>query len=122
MDADKKQSRKLCELLTNNQYQATLLDSPHTLAKTITGTECLAVFWDLDTVPVENRIIRDLVLKFPGVYFFGLSRHKFHPELRDAICYHIYACINRPVNPEELFYWLRSIDENESHPDESANS
>lgn len=114
LDARKKQCRQLCELLTNNQYRAVPLDSFQTLAKTLKQTESLAVFWDLDTVPVKNRIIRDLIIEFPGVYFFGLSVHKFHPELKDAICYHIYACINRPIDPEEIFYWLRSVDENES--------
>ena len=47
-------------------------------------------------------------------YFFCLSKHPFHPELQDAICYHIYACLNRPVDPDELFYFLRSINENET--------
>ena len=122
LDADKKQNRQLCELITSHQYKAASLYSRYDLAKTIAETECLAIFWDLDTVPVENRIIRDHVIKFPGVYVFGLSRQKFHPELEDAICYHIYACVNRPVDPDELLYWLRSVDEDESDPDTSTHS
>lgn len=117
LDADKKQCRQLCELLTDNRYTSIPLDSPHTLAKTITESGCLAIFWDLDTVPVENRIIKDFIIKFPGVYFFGMSRHKFHPELKDAICYHIYACLNKPVDPDELLYWVRSISEEENRQD-----
>ena len=122
LDADNKQSRQLCELLTGNQYKATPLYSFHNLEKTITKAGCLAILWDIDTVPTENRVIRDLTIKFPGVYFFGLSRQRFHPELKDAICYHIYACINRPVDPDELFYWLRSIDENDLNPNKSESS
>ena len=114
MDADKEHSRQLCELISNQGYTTIPLYSFHDLEKSITETRCLAIFWDLDTVPVKNQTIRDLVLKFPGVYFFGLSVHKFHPELKDAICYHIYACINRPIDPGEIFYWLRSVDEIES--------
>jgi DNA-binding NtrC family response regulator len=114
LDAEKKQCWQLCELLANDQYKAIPLYSSHNLEKTITEAGCLAIFWDIDSVPAENRIIRDLTIKFPDVYFFGLSRHQFHPELKDAICYHIYACINRPVDPDELFYWLRSIEENDA--------
>jgi DNA-binding NtrC family response regulator len=121
IDADKDQCRKLCDLLEKSQYKVTPLNSTHNLEQIIKDIGCLAIFWDIDTVPVDNRTIRELTLKFPGLYFFCLSKHPFHPKLRDAICYHIYACINRPVDPDELFYWLRSIDENELNPDKSGN-
>jgi len=122
LDADKKQCRQLCELLTNDQYKATPLYSFHNLAKTIEKSGCQAILWDIDTVPADNRTVRDLTIQFPGAYFFCLSKNRFHPELKDAICYHIYACLNRPIDPDELFYWLRSIDENELNPDRSASS
>lgn len=121
VDTDKRQSRQLCKLLASRQYETAPLFSLHDLEKTIGEAEYQAILWDLDTVPVENRIIKDLTLRFPEVYFFGLSRHQFHPRLKDAICYHIYACINRPIDSDELFYWLKSIDENESKPDKPAS-
>ncbi len=111
IDADKKQCRQLCEQLATNQYKATPLYSFDNLAKTIMASGCRAIFWDIDTVVADNRTIRDLTLKFPGVHFFAVSKKPFHPELKDAICYHIYACINRPIDPDELFYWLKSIDD-----------
>jgi DNA-binding NtrC family response regulator len=117
LDADKKQCRDLCELLEKGQFKATSLFSTHTLEKSIEDTACEAIFWDIDTVAADNRTVRDLTIKFPEVYFFCISNHPFHPELKDAICYHIYACINRPIDPDELFYWLRSINENETDPE-----
>jgi len=117
LDADKKQCRDLCELLEKGQFKATSLFSTHTLEKSIEDTACEAIFWDIDTVAADNRTVRDLTIKFPEVYFFCISKHPFHPELKDAICYHIYACINRPIDPDELFYWLRSINENETDPE-----
>ena len=121
IDADKNQCRDLCELLKKGQFNATPLYSTHKLEQRIKDTGCMAIFWDVDTVPADNRSVRELTLKFPGVYIFCLSRYPFHPELKDAICYHIYACINRPIDPDELFYWLRSIEENEMNSDSSAN-
>jgi len=117
LDADKKQCRDLCELLEKGQFKATSLFSTHTLEKSIEDTACEAIFWDIDTVAADNRTVRDLTIKFPEVYFFCISKHPFHPELKDAICYHIYACINRPIDPDELFYCLRSINENETDPE-----
>jgi DNA-binding NtrC family response regulator len=115
IDADKKQGRELCELLKAGQFKVVSQYSTQNLEKKIKDTECQAILWDIDTVPVDNRTVRELTLKFPGVYFFCLSKHPFHPELRDAICYHIYACINRLIDPDELFYWLRSIGENQAN-------
>jgi DNA-binding NtrC family response regulator len=115
IDADKKQCLELCELLEKGRFKATPLFSTHKLEKSIEDTGCRAIFWDIDTVPVDNRTVRKLTLKFPGVYFFCLSKHAFHPELKEAICYHIYACLNRPIDPDELFYWLRSIEDNDAN-------
>ena len=112
LDADKDQCREFCELLEEGQFNATPLFSTRDLEQSIKDTGCQAIFWDIDTVPADNRGVRELTLKFPEVYFFCLSKHPFHPELKDAICYHIYACLNRPIDPDELFYWLRSIEEN----------
>ncbi|MBT8364377.1 MAG: hypothetical protein KJP23_06685 [Deltaproteobacteria bacterium] len=114
LDADKDQCRGLCELLEKGQFTAFPVFSTDDLEKSIETTGCQAIFWDIDTVTADNRIVRDLTLKFPGVYFFCISKHPFHPELKDAICYHIYACLNRPIDADELFYWLRSIAENEA--------
>ncbi len=114
IDANEEQGRLLCKLLDAGQYPALPLNSVENLQESIQKTGCLAVFWDIDTVPVDNRTLKELTLKFPGVYFFCLSAQPFHPELHDAICYHIYACLNKPVDPDELFYWLRSIDENDT--------
>jgi DNA-binding NtrC family response regulator len=122
IDADKKQCLQLCELLVKGQFAATPLYSTQNLEKRIEETGCLAVFWDIDTVPADKRMVRDLTLKFPSVYFFCISKHPFHPELKDAICYHIYACINRPIDPDELFYWLRSIHEDEIGAENQGNT
>jgi DNA-binding NtrC family response regulator len=113
LDTDKKQGRELCAILEKGPYQAYPLQSLPDLGKCIEEIGCMAVFIDIDTVAIDNRVIRDLTLKYAGVHFFCVSKHPYNPELKDAICYHIYACLNRPVDPDELFYWLRSINQND---------
>ena len=122
LDADKDQCRELCELLKKGHFRTTPYYSTDNLGKSIEDSACQAIFWDIDTVPADNRTVRDLTLKFPEVYFFCISKHPFHPELKDAICYHIYACINRPIDPDELFYWLKSINDEESGSADSAGN
>jgi DNA-binding NtrC family response regulator len=115
IDADKKQSREFCNLLKSCDYEATPVYSIDHLVENIEKSGCRAIFWDIDTLPADNRTVRELTLTFPDVYFFCISSKRFHPELKDAICYHIYACLNRPIDQDELHYWLRSIEENESN-------
>ena len=122
LDADKDQCREFCDLLERGHFRAIPYYSTENLGKSIEDSACQAIFWDIDTVSADNRTVRDLTLKFPGVYFFCISKYPFPPELKAAICYHIYACINRPIDPDELFYWLRSIDENESEINKPTNS
>ena len=121
IDADKNQCRELCELLEEGQYKATPLFTIQKLEQRINETRSRTIFWDIDTVPADNRTLRDLNKKFPGVYFFCISKQPFHPDLKDAISYHMYACISRPIDPDELFFWLRSIKENELDKNTSAN-
>jgi DNA-binding NtrC family response regulator len=114
LDADENQCGELCGLLQEQQYPVTPIHSYPGLLNLLQGTDSLVVIIDLDTVPIDNRTIRELVLKHPGTYLLCLSKDRFHPHLKEALCYHIYACLNKPVDLDELFYWLRSIHENDS--------
>ena len=116
LDADEKECGELCALLNDHQFRTVPIYSLPEMITLIQDIECIAVIIDLDTVPIDNRTIRELTLKYPGIYFLCLSSDRFHPHLKEALCYHIYACINKPVDPDELFYLVRSIYKNESDP------
>jgi DNA-binding NtrC family response regulator len=116
LDAFEEECRELCELLAQRHYKTVALHSLAELETSLTDHTCKAVLMDIDSVPVDNRTIRELTIKHPETYFLCTSKDRFHPDLKDAICYHIYACLNKPVDPDELFYWLRSIDEDDADP------
>ena len=116
VDADQNQCHRLCTLLEKNQYSTISTPSFQYLEAILKEHICLAVILDIDTVPIDNRKVRELTINFPNVYFFCLSEQPFHPELKDAISYHIYACLNKPVDPDELLYWIKCIYEEEVTP------
>lgn len=116
LDADEKQCRELCAMLEERHYRVNPMNSLLNLERYIQGGGCRAVILDLDTVTVNNRALRELKRKTPGVYIVGLSKRQFHPELKEAIGSHIYACLGKPVDPDELVYWLRSIYEDDVEP------
>jgi DNA-binding NtrC family response regulator len=101
------------ELKSNNYItdHARSLDEMTTFLKAMSF---LTVIIDIDSIPVDNLIIRKLTLEFPGAPVLCVSQDKFHPELKDAICYHIYACLNKPIDTEELLYWLQCIRKDET--------
>jgi len=117
LSADKKECNEFCDLLNEQHFRTVSILSLPDMITFIEDTECMVVIIDLDSVPIDNRTIRELTLKYPGIYFLCLSSDRFHPHLKEALCYHIYACINKPVDPDELLYWVRSI-----HKDESDSS
>jgi DNA-binding NarL/FixJ family response regulator len=78
--------------------------------------DCLAVILDVDSVMLSNRIIRMLKENFPALSIFCTSRRRFHPELQDALSHYISACLSKPVDPDELNFWLKSIRDDESTP------
>lgn len=104
-----KEFHELIKLIEKKGYKAITLKTILALKKYLSEKECMAVLIDIDTVPVENRDLKELTLEYPNYPFLCMSKDKYHPDLKEAICYHIYACINKPVNPDELFYLLRSI-------------
>ena len=122
LDADQNQCRRLCTLLEKYQYSTIPMHSIQSLEANLKQSSCLAVVLDIDTVPVDNRTIRNLTLKYPGVSFLCSSKDRLHPKLKDAICYHIYACLNKPVDPDELIFWIKSIYEAEADPAEQTDA
>ena len=109
LDANQEQCRDLCILLEGRHYRAVPMHSLPDLEKYLRENECLVLILNLDTVPLDNRVIRELTVKNPGVFFLGLSQRRSHPDLKEAICYHLYACVSKPKYMDELLYWIKCI-------------
>jgi DNA-binding NtrC family response regulator len=116
LSADEKECSEICDLLNEQHFRTVSIHSLPEMITFIHDIECLVVIMDLDSVPIDNRTIRELTIKYPDIYFLCISSDRFHPHLKEALCYHIYACINKPVDPDELIYWVGSIHKNESDP------
>jgi DNA-binding NtrC family response regulator len=113
VDENKSELEKLCSVLHQENYQTVSLNSLAELEKRIQETPFSVVILDLDNLPVNNQFIRGLKRQKDNVCIMGISSRPFHPELQEAVSTHIYACLGKPVDTDELLYWLRSIDANE---------
>ena len=117
LDANQNSRGELTNILNSKNFPFTHAQTVSSLEDLFASNQYVAVILDIDSVPVDNRTIRQLALKHTGVRFLCTSKDRFHPELKDAICYHIYACLNKPVDPDELLFWIKSIYQEEDIPD-----
>lgn len=122
VDGNEEQCNKLCAILEERHYRATPMYSLLNLERYIRDGACRALILDLDSISVDNVALRELKRRSPGVHIVGLSKRQFHPELKEAMSRHIYACLGKPVDPDELAYWLKSIYENDADPKNPSES
>jgi len=111
---NKQEINTLKKNLERNQYRLLPTGELEKIGKLLTKNVCSCAILDLDSIQVDNRTIRKLTLQYPQVYFLCMSKDRFHPELKDAICYHIYACLTKPLDEDELLYWLKCIEDEEN--------
>ncbi len=109
IDADKRTCRSMCNLLEAHQYLAIPSHSLATIENLIEKNSCRVVILDLDTVSVDNHHFRDLKRKYPDLHILAVSERLLHPELKEAMTTCIYACLCKPVDPDDLIYLVGSI-------------
>ncbi len=109
LDADRKQCLELCNFLDKRNYQTTPLHSVENLETHIREENCQVLVLDLDMKDVDRKLFRDLKRIKPSLSILGISNRPFHPELEEAMSRHIYACLGKPVDEDELVFFLKSF-------------
>ena len=116
LDPDERQSRNLRDLLTDHDYTTISMNSLVNMDQYIEENDCRALIMNLDNVAVTNKVFRELKRKKPLLNIIALSKRQFHPELEEALREYISVCLAKPVDLDELVYWLKTIFENDQTP------
>jgi DNA-binding NtrC family response regulator len=96
VDANEERCRELRTILTREKFQSSALHSLVNLETNLQEGKC-------------SRLFRNLKKTNPSVCIIGLSSRPFHPELEEAMSKYIHACLAKPVDEEELVYWVKSV-------------
>ena len=112
LDADTTQCRKLCAVLKDNTYTAVPMNSLANMDRYMAEFDCRAVVVNLDSISATNKTLRDLKRKKPLINIIAVSKRQFHPELEEALREYISVCLAKPVDSDELVYWLKTVFEN----------
>ena len=111
VDADKQNCRAICALLEQANIPVASMYTLKVLADHLKREPVAVLIIDLDTLPVDNTFFRSLKKQYPNLHIFCLSSRTHHPGLEEAMGAHICASLAKPLNSEELFYWLKAISE-----------
>ena len=115
LDTDRTQCENLCTLLADAKYKAIPMDSISEMNEYVGDKNCRALIVDLDNTSVNNIIFRDLKKIKPMINIIAISERQFHPELAEALRDQINVCLKKPIDPDDLIYWMKSIFENSSN-------
>lgn len=67
------------------------------------------ILLDLDNATIAPELIQRTAHFAPHTPLIALSGRSFHPELADVFAAHIRVCLRKPLDLEELAFWLRSF-------------
>ena len=63
---------------------------------------------DPDTVPVNNQFLRGRRKIHPQLHMLGVSKLSYQLGLEEVIGFHLFAGLVKPLDVEELSFWLES--------------
>ncbi len=112
VDPDDDQRRVLSSVLRNQRYKTIEVPTFLDLSTALSHKKQPIVILNLDAEGVDSQFLRGLMRGSIRPHIIGLSERMFHPELKEAMSKHISACLSRPVDPEELLYWIRCVLQN----------
>ena len=111
VDAEVQNCQELCALLEQASIPVAPLYSLEDLREQLSKEQVKALIVDLDSLSVDNSFFRNLKKQNPDLYILCLSSRTYHPGLQEAMGSHIYASLAKPLNSEELFFWIKTISE-----------
>ena len=111
VDADVQYCRELCALLEEANVTVAPLYSLEDLPEHLRKEQVGVLMVDLDNLPINNKFFRSLKKQYPNLHILCLSSRTYHPGLEEAMGLHICASLAKPVDSEELVYWLKAISE-----------
>ena len=109
VDPDVGKCQEFRDILRRHHLKSMALHSLEDLKKGVQTGGFRVVILDLDALPVNNRFFRNIRKQDPTIQIVGLSSYPFHPELQEAMSEHICSCLSKPVDEEELLFWVKSL-------------
>lgn len=117
VSSDERHLADLCSTLEKHDFRAVISRSTERLEAVVHEESPQVVILDLDTLPVDNRLLREVRRSHPTIHLVLVSALPFHPELKEAMASHIDVCLSKPTDRDELLFWLKGIFQGRRSPE-----
>jgi DNA-binding response OmpR family regulator len=111
VSADPSLAQQMIDLLQDKPFAIAHCKSAATAADKLTSGPTGIVIFDLDQADLDERYFRQLA-RMKGLCIMGLSDRPFHPDLKEAIGRHLLACLRKPIDADELLFFIDSAAKN----------
>ena len=102
LNPNKKESLCLCLILDELGYLSKPIISFDELVKSLSDETCHAAIIDIDTLKLDNRLVRQISEKYTKINLIFTSKDRLHPDLKESISQYVYACIHKPFDVDEI--------------------
>lgn len=108
LGADESQYSRITGLLAENGFLPEKCSNFSVLSETFCDKPVSALILDIDSVSPDNHLLRLFKRNNPDVVLLGISANSFHPDLKESMEKYIFACMLKPVDPDEVLFLLKS--------------
>ncbi len=108
LGTDSSQGDRISGLLAANGYRPEASDDFSVLSGPLADKPVSAVILDLDAIAPDNHLFRLFKRNNPDTVLFAISSESFHPDLKESMEKYIFACMHKPVDPDEMLFLLKS--------------
>lgn len=112
VDTNQEEGINLCKEIARFGYRAIAFNSVAGLEEYLNKSPCRIVLIDVDSVHIGDHSFRELRSKITGLHILVISQRQYHPDLENSMRFHIQGCLRKPVDREELGFFLKTIIEN----------
>ena len=95
--------------LPKGQYRASVLTSLKALTDELQDASTCIAAVDIDSFEPDIQRIRALKRKYSDLVLLAFSERKFHPEHKEVLSEHFFACLTKPIDMDELLYLIKDV-------------
>lgn len=106
--SDRNQYLEMAEILHQAGYEAEQMIEPGSLIVNGLSRWALLVV-DLDDKGMDKKFFAAVARWNPDLAVIGISDHKYHPNLKEAMSKCIRACLSKPVDEDEFVYLVKGL-------------
>ena len=107
--SDSSLGKSLKGQLPEGLYRASVIASLKAMTEELQASSTCIAAMDIDTIEPDIQRIRALKRNHSNLVLLAFSDRKFHPEHKEVLSTHFFACLTKPVDVDEMLYLIKDV-------------